>query len=350
MTHIASYLSKRHVVRLVTLEAAGTPSFFAPSPSVEVVQLDLLHNQTRMRRLFSVLARFPAARRQLKSFEPDVVVSFMDTMNIMATIVSRAGGVPVVISERIDPAKHRIGAVKSLVRNAIYALADCCVVQTERVRAYFAGRARIKLAVIPNPVMPQALQATPATPDRQGRFRIVALGRLEPQKGFDRLIEAFAALAPGHPDWDLVMFGEGVDREALEARIGALGLGGRAFLPGLTAEAGRELAVSHIMAFPSRYEGFPNALAEGLAAGLPAVGYTGVSGVEDLIVEGETGLLIDPAQESAGLAEALGRLIGSAELRTRLGDQARRHMDAWRPEVVCQRWETLLAAVAKKES
>ena len=172
------------------------------------------------------------------------------------------------------------------------------------------------------------------------------MGRLERQKGFDRLLEPFAQIAPSHPDWDLVIFGEGPERQELESQVKKLGLDGRVLLPGITTDPASELAASHVMAFPSRYEGFPNALAEGLAAGLPAVGFAGVSGVEDLIVDRETGLLVDPAQEKFALADALTQLMEDSDLRSRLGAQAKREAEKWRPEIICDRWESLLVAVA----
>jgi glycosyltransferase involved in cell wall biosynthesis len=96
------------------------------------------------------------------------------------------------------------------------------------------------------------------------------------------------------------------------------------------------------MAFPSRNEGFPNALAEGLAVGLPAVGYKTVSGVEDLIIDGETGLLVDKKEEIVGLARALSTLMADAQLRVRLGKAARRHVGQWAPDRMFALWDEVL--------
>ena len=348
MAQLTAFLSERHEVRLVTLETPGTASFYPLAHTVDVVQLGLLSDAGPASRLAGVFGRFGAARRQIEAFKPDVVVSFMDTMNILATIVSWRAGVPVVISERVDPAHHRLGPGKSLARRLIYPLADCCVVQTERVRAYFSGAYQPALTVIPNPVPLPEAQAGPERVGANGRFRVIAVGRLDAQKGFDRLLAAFARVATAHLDWELVIYGEGTQRGVLTALIADLDLTGRVALPGLTKAPADEYAASNIVALPSRYEGFPNALAEGMAAGLPAVGYVGVSGVEDLVLDDETGLLADPANEVVSLAAALDRLMGSAELRVRLGAAARRHMVQWRPDLVYRRWEDLLAGVAKK--
>jgi glycosyltransferase involved in cell wall biosynthesis len=97
------------------------------------------------------------------------------------------------------------------------------------------------------------------------------------------------------------------------------------------------------MAFPSLYEGFPNALAEGLAVGLPAVGYRGVSGVEDLIIHGTTGLLVEQEAGVDGLARALAALMSEPDLRAILGKSARRHVSRWSPEIIFAEWDGVLA-------
>ena len=104
----------------------------------------------------------------------------------------------------------------------------------------------------------------------------------------------------------------------------------------------QELSAAQLIAFPSRNEGFPNALAEGLAAGLPAVGYKGVSGVEDLIIDGKTGLLVDQKEEIAGLARALSTLMADAQLRVRLGNAALQHVGQWAPDRMFALWDEVL--------
>jgi GalNAc-alpha-(1->4)-GalNAc-alpha-(1->3)-diNAcBac-PP-undecaprenol alpha-1,4-N-acetyl-D-galactosaminyltransferase len=97
-------------------------------------------------------------------------------------------------------------------------------------------------------------------------------------------------------------------RVELESKIQVHALCERVYRPGISARVTAELRNAHIMALPSRYEGFPNALAEALATGLPAVGFSGVSGVDELIIDNETGFLINPKLDT-GLSDALKRLM-----------------------------------------
>jgi glycosyltransferase involved in cell wall biosynthesis len=268
----------------------------------------------------------------------------MDTMNVTAIVSCTGLGIPVVVSERNDPALHRIGRAKEMLRDRLYAKAQLIVVQTERVARYFPKSLRPKLRIIANPVPPAPARARPDRSNREGRLRLIAIGRLESHKGFDRLIEAFARLAPEQPHWDLRILGEGPERPKLKDLIRAQGLESRVELPGVVKDVWSELSGSHLMAFPSCYEGFPNALAEGLAAGLPAIGRKGVSGVEDLIVDGKTGLLVEDKPNA--LTAALSTLMVDAKTRTDFGEAARKHVLQWAPSHILGFWEAALSEAA----
>jgi glycosyltransferase involved in cell wall biosynthesis len=218
-------------------------------------------------------------------------------------------------------------------------------VPSRRVADYFPASLQSKIRVIGNPISVPSLRAHVG--ENSGRKRVIAVGRYEPQKGFDLLLDAFALIAGDHPDWDLVIVGDGPERPGLERRVEALGIQQRISLKGVVSDIIQELANSHIMAFPSRYEGFPNALAEGLATGLPAVGYKDVSGVEELIVDGETGLLVDQRDGARGLAHAMSRLLADEQFRTRLGEAAHQHVRRWAPDRIFSLWEGLLAEAAR---
>jgi glycosyltransferase involved in cell wall biosynthesis len=346
MAYVASKLAEQHDVTLLTLEPAQTPLLCTVSPLVRLVQLDLLGGDGLFQRTKRILERFAAIRRQINRVRPHAVLSFMDTMNMTTILSSIGSGAPIVISERVDPSHHQIGSARKLLRWLLYPLADCCVVQTNRVKSYFDHRARPKIAVIANPVRIPVLAAKPNLPSADGRFRIIALGRLDRQKGFDLLVEAFARLADTFLDWDVVIFGDGPERQALERLIASNRLEARVHLAGITQNSERELAASHLLAFPSRFEGFPNALAEGMAAGLPAIGHGNVSGVEEMIIHNKTGLLVDRTAGPDGLANSLRSLMVDPQWRVELGAQARRHMERWSPNEIVQRWEACLCSVA----
>jgi GalNAc-alpha-(1->4)-GalNAc-alpha-(1->3)-diNAcBac-PP-undecaprenol alpha-1,4-N-acetyl-D-galactosaminyltransferase len=327
-------------ITVATLEKAGTEPFYPLDPEVALVQLSALSTRNTLDRLWSIPVRVFSIRAFLKRIRPDVVVSFMDTMNIAAIAASQGLDIPVIVSERVDPIRnrHRLGRLKSALRTLSYHLADTVVVQTESIRAGFRPSLQRQMLVIPNAITPAPCKAMPGSPGPDGRFRLVGVGRLDAQKGFDRALAAFAELAHRFPDWDLWIWGEGTERVQLEKMIQSLGLSDRVRLPGVTRAIAAELCCSHVLVISSRYEGFPNALGEAMAAGLPAVGFAGVSGVEELIEDRRSGLVIPEGKGTAGLVHALAVLMGDADERARMGRQAIERSRMWPPERIWRLW------------
>ena len=145
-----------------------------------------------------------------------------------------------------------------------------------------------------------------------------AIGRFEPQKGFDLLIRALA-----HIDGvSLVLVGEGSERPRLEELAESVGVADRVVWQGWTDEARSYLGTFDVVALPSRFEGFPLALLEALLA-RSAVVATDVGSVAEAVRDGETGFLV-PAEDPAALAGAIRRLLADSELRRRLGEEGRR--------------------------
>ena len=164
--------------------------------------------------------------------------------------------------------------------------------------------------------------AVPDRPPRRPRrardvATVVAVGRLESQKGFDVLLDAFACL----PEGRLLLVGDGSERAALEQQVALLGLDHRVRLTGWIEDSRALLDEADVFALPSRLEGFPLVVVEAMLAGLPVVA-ADVGSVREAVVAGATGVLVKPG-DAAGLAAALQRLLGDQAERARLGRAAR---------------------------
>ncbi|MEM1203311.1 MAG: glycosyltransferase family 4 protein [Acidobacteriota bacterium] len=169
--------------------------------------------------------------------------------------------------------------------------------------------------------------SAPAPGADPGEAVVLYVGRMRTRKAVAVLLEAFAEARRTRPDARLVLVGDGEQRTALEAHAEALGLGGAAsFLGGVPrAEVGRWYARARVYCLPSLYEGFPVAILEAMAAGLPVVS-TRVSGIPEAVAHGDTGLLVDTEAKGA-LASALGELLDDPERARRMGERGRRRVE-----------------------
>jgi glycosyltransferase involved in cell wall biosynthesis len=179
----------------------------------------------------------------------------------------------------------------------------------------------------PTPVKPaEAAAAREQLGIEAGHPLVVAVGRLDPQKGFDVLVDATARMNGNSPPI-VVICGEGPARPELEDRINALGLGGRVRLLGNREDAKALIAAADAFCMPSRWEGSPLALHEALAAGRPVVA-AAVGGIPELLTFGQAGLLVPP-EDPGALAAAVGRVLSDQQLAEQLGARAIEAAEAW---------------------
>jgi glycosyltransferase involved in cell wall biosynthesis len=198
-----------------------------------------------------------------------------------------------------------------------------------------------KLRVIHNPVDLEGVraQASEPLPDAPQRPFVVAVGRLERQKGYDLLLRAFAAseAAAGH---ELVIIGKGQREPELRMLAAELGLGDRVRILPFTDNPWAWVARAKLFVFPSRWEGFPNALGEALACGAAVLAADCHFGPRELIRHDVGGWLVPPEDEGA-LAAGLDRLLRDGALRARLGAGGRERAEELRMEAILPLYETL---------
>jgi glycosyltransferase involved in cell wall biosynthesis len=192
-----------------------------------------------------------------------------------------------------------------------------CVSQTELADGLEAGTCRAERSVVIHNAVD--VTAAPRSPHDRATPRLIAVGRLKAPKDFVTLVRALAALRGR--TYEALIVGDGPDRGAVEAEIERLGLEGRVQLAGERSDVPELLAASDVFVLSSRSEGLPVSVLEAMAAQLPVVA-SRVGGLGELVVDGETGLLVPPGDETA-LAEALGRLVDDRELRRKLGAAGR---------------------------
>ena len=215
--------------------------------------------------------------------------------------------------------------------------ADVVVTLTTGDAREWRGARRVE--VVPNfTVMPVS------TLSACSEKRVIAVGRLEWQKGFDRLLAAWAIAVQRHPGWRLDIFGSGTLESALNSQIQALGLRSVTLHP-FTATINEEYAASSIFTLSSRFEGFGLVLLEAMQSGLPCVTFDCPFGPSDVVADGANGYVVTDGDINA-FADRLCRLMGDESLRQAFGHASVRRAKLFDADTVMSQWKELLESVA----
>jgi len=263
-------------------------------------------------------------------------------LNLMAARL-RAPGLTTIALEQMNLSTRSRALRRAMKRH--YPSLDALVVLTEAdLHAYdLFLDGRLRLFRIPNTVR----QLGGAKADL-GAKTIYAAGRLRDQKGFDLLIQAFAAVSARHPDWQLRLRGTGNRQQRLEALIAELELGEAVSLEGPAPDIGADMSQASLFVLSSRFEGFPLILLEAMSKGMGVISFDCPTGPAEIVEDHRNGLLVPP-EDIEGLAQAMLEMIDNEQLRRRCAEaaveSARHHtIDAIGPQ-----WEELLRTVSARD-
>lgn len=325
-------------VEILTMEDGREAPFYPLQSTVKVIPLDILRDSDSfLASLTNNLHRVRVLRKAVAGSRPDILISFLDTANVLALLATRGLGVPVIISERTDPSRRSLGRFWEALRRWTYPSADGSVFQSRAVMEWFPEKVRRRGQVIPNPVPPPPPPGERAAPDPASP-RLIALGRLFHIKGFDILLPAFAEALQQAPGWKLDFWGDGPQRQELESISAQLNLGASVTFHGVTANPFDELRRSDIFVMSSRAEGFPNALVEAMACGLPVVSTDFGGAARDIVEDGVNGVIVPPGDRAA-LAAALVTLMTDEAKRRSLGQRAPEVLTRFSHVRVLELWE-----------
>lgn len=359
----AGALAERHDVEVASVFRRRTDPELPVPPGVRLRALTDLREETLgrgvRRRVAAQRTRLMSTRdfrhpefnlltdiglvRYLASVHDGVLIGTRPSINLAvahlaAPSVVRVGQDHMHLASYSDELRAQIGAV--------YPRLDLVTALTRRdataYRRHLGRRTRVEC-------MPNGVRAPHTAPAALDAKVVIAAGRLSRQKGFDRLLAAWATVVPRHPDWQLRIFGEGGWEPRLRAQIDELEIGDSARLMGFTPRLDEELAGASLYVMSSRREGFPMVLLEAMAAGLPVVSFDCPTGPRDIVRDGVDGYVVRNRDVEA-LASAMSELMSDADRRKAFGAAAREGAARYDLDAVAARWETLLAELAAAKS
>lgn len=336
-------ISRGFDVHIVTWDTPEATSFYPLHPAVNWTKLDFCAgNLDKIRRTLALY-------RTIKLTKAAVLVGFVMSGDKTIYAASKLSGVRLIVAERNAPSMYwlRYSRLHRWLSFGLMHLADRITVQMPRFVAGYPTRLRKRIVAIPNPVPIACQVARPGVANTAGRFVLLTVSRLDSvQKRIDCLIKAFARIAGACPAWDLQIIGDGPEKARLQRIVIEGGLTDRVRIEPARAEIFDAYAQAHLFVIPSLWEGFPNALAEALCHGLPAVGFAEAAGVADLIGK-KSGWLAPGLDDEITLAQTLETAMADHAERARRGEQAKRHMAAFAPDVQFDRWAELLNNIAE---
>ena len=351
---LANFWVLRHWdVTIVTLNPESE-DFYRLDPRIKRISLNLSGESSGvMDALLQNIRRVAALRRVIKQVRPTVALSMMSTPNVLLAFASHnLTGVCAVGSEHCYPPHAPLGRIWGSLCSRMYGRLSAVVALTQECAEWIRTHSSAThVAVIPNaavwPLPNNQPRINPEALCRTGRKVLLAVGRLDVVKNYPLLIRTFSQLANRHPEWDLVILGEGPQRSVLESAVRAEGVEGRIFFPGIAGNVGAWYERADLYVMTSQSEGFPNSLAEALGHGLPAVSVDCDTGPRDIIRHGIDGFLV-PVNDAALLAQRLGQVMGDAALRSRLADRAGDARERFSVEKITEMWEELFTKLSKQ--
>lgn len=308
----------------------GGEPFYPIDKRVKIVSLPEISGKLGRNRQMTTFRRF------IKQERPDLVLSFLTPYNMLVLLFTIGLKQKVVISERTDPKRLLAGGKVGLwLRDCLYRRAEGILTQTDYAKSCYDEKFAGKTKVIYNPVTMSDEQVGMALRTPKEHVFVTA-GRLEPVKDQTTMIGAFAQFHLSHPDYRLIIYGEGPMRESLQKVIEERGLQNAVTLAGRTNDLWNKIASAEAFLLTSEYEGMSNALIEAMCLGLPVIS-TKVAGATDLVKDGENGFLID-VHDRDSLSERMNCLAEDAELRERMGDKASVVYDLVRQDKINEQW------------
>lgn len=349
----ANYLVENlgYEVAIITLDKPDYKPFFEFSPLIQRYGLGMEYAGAKCSlfspwvTLMNMRKHRKALEKLLKELQMDIVVSMFDTEARFLWKIKDGSKKVLEIHfsqwGRQQMNKSRggrwIDQLKNKYDNWIVGKYDAFVVLTEEDRKYWKHARNIS-------VIYNACTLTVSKPAELENKYVIAVGRLTEQKGFDLLIHIWKEVNELHPDWQLVIVGEGPQKAVLEEKIKNLHLENKIEIRPFTHFIASAYLESSIYLLTSRYEGFPMVLVEAMACGLPVVAFSCPLGPCEIICNGRNGFLV-PVDDYDLFAKRCCQLIEDVDLRKRMGQEAILNSKRFSENEIMKQWDTLFKSL-----
>lgn len=340
-----SFVSMGWSVRLIVLNPIEYPLHYDLNPKIVIEELAITNKIRNKVFSFNNFEKILKLRKSILNSCPDIVLSFINQVNVAVLCSLLFTNIKVIVTEETDPAQHNIGRIWDILRIIFYLRANAITVKINKYKDFFWNIPSSRIFVIPNPIMNPV-----KTKENYNDcfYKIVAIGRLSKEKGFDKLIKAFNLLDKKYEQWKLSIYGAGLEQEALQQLIDHNSLQDRVILEGWKKEIYDIFLEADIYILSSSFEGFGLSLCEAMSAGMPVISFDCPSGPGEIIQHGENGFLVPPG-DIEKLTETIQYLLDNQKVRGYIGENAKKILLRYGLNEVMRIWQELILQIVNKQ-
>lgn len=286
-----------------------------------------------------IITRYRDIKRELIKIKPDVTVSFWFQSAYLTAMMRKNVTGKIIYSERGDPGDKEYRGMLGWIRKMVLLRIDGFVFQSKGAQRYFRQSVQSRSTVIPNPVFIKA-EDFPEVKER--KKKIVAVGRLHPQKNQKLLIAAFSLIVDQFPGYILEIYGDGELKDELQRQIDELHLADKVFLKGTSKKIHELIYDASLFVLSSEYEGIPNTLLEAMALGIPCISTDcRPGGAREIITSGKNGYLV-PLNDKEKLADKMRQVLVNTQQTQAITNEAVKISQIYSPDVIYKEWQYFL--------
>lgn len=337
--NLANYFEKKgYIVEIISIAQAKPTNIFSVNDGIKIKYLNIDFNvgSNLIKKIISVLT----VKTHFRKYKTKtIVLGIGNYPSLLLSFLPKEKNITTIGCQHL--AYSGVKNIWALLRKILFRRLDYIVSLTNSDLPKFKKINKNSI-VIPNSIVPVSDKKALLT-----NKRILFIGRMVPDKGYDILLKIIKKVIEIHSDWEFRIIGDGPLKNHILKEIGLSGLMGKISLLSTTKFIAEEYLNASIYLMTSRKEGLPMVLLEAQTCGLPIVSFNCDTGPSEIVSDNETGFLID-CFDIEKMVQKICLLCSDFELRSRLGKNATHHVKKFIPEVINSKWEELFQQIINK--
>lgn len=315
--------------------------------NIQIYDLNNVLQKEQTNKIVRLFKNCKILSKEISKINPDIIISFLDVINSTVLLSKFFSKKPIIVSERTNPKKSKRSIHWKVIRFFMYQFrANLITLQFKEFENFNGGIHKKKCIITPNIIITPTHQKSYEEERNSDVIKFISCARYASVKRFSLMVEIFQKVHDLRPNTQLHIYGTGSEDEVnrLTQAIVENKVSDCVYLHGHVPNTSTELVNADIYLMTSEIEGFPNALSEAMAVGLPSISFKCHNGLYELVKSGENGYLIDEGDIDSFVNQAVD-LIDNAELRQEIGEKAKEVVINYSKESIIKIWNEAIQKV-----